>query len=262
MPRAVFLGIVLLLAGCKGASPASEPAPQAPSPRFASLEAVVSQLKAEKPPSPLARRLGITTCGIQRYGRPFACADEEITVLYPRLDEATETGILRIEEPHPDGDGSVDLVVFAREKDRSWSLLDAVRFFHPYSPVEIEFRSLVKPPAQEILIHGICLGNGTGVYFGDFAVLKLVSGRLRSVFAAGEVGKLTANAFADPNSLYEASSTFRFGLGAITETAEYRVGNQRYEIVRGYQWSDAFRAFLPNYDDKIRLLATQAPHKK
>jgi hypothetical protein len=180
----------------------------------------------------------------------------KITVLHPKLDEGADTGMLQIE-----GLQEGDLVVFAREKDGSWSSLDAVRLDHPYAPLEIELRSLVKPPVQEILVHNISLARGNGVYFGDFLVLRLMTGRLQSVFAATEVGRLTGE-LVPPNLRYEMSSVFSFELGGIAETATYRVGNQRYEIVRHYQWSEEFHSFLPNYDDKIRVLGIQTPRKK
>ena len=218
---------------------------------FASLEQVVSRLQEEKAPSALAKTLRLSSCG-----RTSSCSgyDMAIRVLHPHLDATTETAIVQVEQLQ-----SADLVVFVHNSDGSWTWVDSLPLEFRYEPLKLEFRSLVKAPVEEIIVHNNTADSGTGIYQGHFLIIKFVSGRLQVVFAA------TAKENADPvgGIPWEAVSTFQLASSGgetpsvarpatVTQTTKYEIGRRHHTVVRTFAWDDRFKVFLPEMGDKIQ----------
>jgi hypothetical protein len=213
-------------------------------PGFKSPEAVVARLEREHSPSPLANALHLSSCG----RAPFECADASIKVSRPRLDAAIKTATLQIEIPQ-----FADLVVLRENREGNWEWADTLHLDFAYEPLKLEFKALVRPPVEEIVVHNNTAQHGSGLYFGHFLVVKLIEGRLRVVFAA--TAQETVSGWPAPDR--QISSSFRLdALGrdpaTITQTSHYQIGNRSGTVIRSFAWDDRFLTFLPEMGEEIR----------
>ncbi|HVZ23876.1 MAG TPA: hypothetical protein VG871_22535, partial [Vicinamibacterales bacterium] len=232
------------------ASRATNPFARAQAPTFASLDQVVSYLQREKGASALARTLRLQSCG---RAQMVSCADTKIRIVHPRLDAMAEAAIIEIQNLQQG-----DLAAFVRNEDGTWRWVDTFPLAFAYEPLQIEFKSLVRAPVEEIVIHNNSAQWGTGLYFGHFLIVKLLRGRLQVVFAA------TSKEIAAPpgGTDYEMVSTFQLQPSSedasppsrpatVTQTAEYKIGGHVHTVVRKFNWNDTFSMFVPAEGDAI-----------
>ena len=237
--------IVVLVLTSIVAADASSALAQAPG--FKSPEAVVARLRQEPAPSPLAAALRLSFCG--RTLRDD-CANAAITVSRPRLDSAIRTATLQIGAPQV-----ADLVVLRENRDGSWEWVDTLRFDSAYERLQLEFKALVRPPVEEIVVSNNVAVHGTGVYHDYFLIVKLIDGRLRVVFAA--TARESAHPWPAGAPEREIRSTFRLDAAGrspatIAETRYYQIGNRAATLTRSFTWDDRLLTFLPQMGEEIR----------
>lgn len=241
-PRSWAIGVTLVLAVTAVALNGSDRANQVVA--FDSPEQVLSRLRSEKTPSRTAETLRIESCG--RNVPDGDCSDMKVAILRPRLDVSSDTAVLRIE-----GTQHGDLVVLLREGNQRWVLADTLPVTFPYKPMNIEFRSMVAPPVEEIVVHNNAVVWGNA-YLGHLLIVKLVKGRLQVVFSAMEEEYAR---MAQPH--YSASSTFELKPGEVTQTARYTENDSNddkpsFAVTRQFFWHKGLGVFLPGLRDEIR----------
>jgi hypothetical protein len=241
MPRFWAVGITLVLAVTAVALSGADRAAQAVV--FESPEQVLSRLRSEKAPSRTAGTLGIESCG----RLPDSdCSEMKVEILRPRLDNRSDTAVLKIE-----GTQHGDLVVLMREGNQRWVFADTLPVTFPYKPMNVEFRSVVAPPVEEIVVHNNAVFWGNA-YLGHLLIVKLVRGRLQVVFSAMEEEYAR---MAQP--FYSASSTFELKPGEVTQTARYAESDSTndkpsFTITRQFVWNKGLGVFLPGLRDEMR----------
>jgi hypothetical protein len=209
-------------------------------PTFASPEQALARLRSEKAPSPTANLLRVGSCGGS--SADDVCADVKMQLRRPRLVAGTETAVIEIR-----GTQRGDVVVLARDKSGKWVLVDTLNVTCPYEPMQVEFKSVVAQPVEEILIHNNAEFWGHA-YLGHFLIVKVIDGRLQVVFSAME--KAYAH-MASPT--FDASSTFQLTPGSVIQTARYdNEGSPSFTVTRSFDWNETLRVFLPGLRDEIR----------
>jgi hypothetical protein len=225
-----------------------------PLPVFKSPEDAVVLIRGERPPFPLSTAMGVVTCWPPE---EWVCRSTTVGVHRPRLHASEEIAVLVFEQPQQG-----TLVVLSRGSDGCWRWRDSLPLSFPYKPLSMEFRCLVAPPLEDIVIHDNCAYRGTGLFLGHLLVVRYVDGKLRVVLAATESER------ADPVGGQPLDAVSRFAFEPFRPTAEGvpvgmpariiqktsgRRGGRTFSEGREYVWQGALGVFAPEIRNTFRV---------